>query len=511
MPEYLSPGVYIEEIEPGPRPIEGVSTTTAGFLGVTLRGPQDPSLITSFAEFKQVYGGHLPVDVSTLPFAVEGFFQNGGTRCYIRSITGAGAAAMTTDLPAGADTIFRVEAIGPGEWANRIAAKIEPATLPAPHFKLTVMYWDVLPPLPLVDPTDPGNIGRPNRREPALLEVFDELSADSGSPRFYEALINSSSNLIRVNPLSNGATMPAVPLTLLAATGAGGTNGTAIALADYQDGLAGFETIQEISIVAAPDEHRVPSVAAELIAHCTRMRYRIAVLGSNPATDTIANIAQIHPPEDTSFAAFYFPRLKVFDSQINRDSLVPAVGHIAGVYANTDSRRGVFKAPANEVVVGATGLEFNILKLHQDLLNPRGVNCLRVLPPRGVLVWGARTCSSDAVWRYINVRRYLLFVEQSIEQGTQWAVFENNDEQLWARVRRAITQFLTANWRDGALLGSTPAEAFFVKMDRTTMTQDDIDNGRLIVLIGVAVVKPAEFVILRLTHYAQGDSSRHGT
>jgi phage tail sheath protein FI len=184
--------------------------------------------------------------------------------------------------------------------------------------------------------------------------------------------------------------------------------------------------------------------------------------------------------------------------------LIPPGGHIAGVYARSDEARGVHKAPANEIVRGATALQFPLTKGEQDILNPIGVNVTRTFPGRGIRVWGARTTSSDPLWKYINVRRLFLFLEESIDEGTQPFVFEPNDEKLWDRVRQTITQFLTRVWRDGALMGTTPEQAFFVKVDRTTMTQDDIDNGRLIVLIGVAPVKPAEFVIFRIAQTRGG-------
>jgi phage tail sheath protein FI len=531
MPEYLSPGVYVEEIELGARPIEGVSTSTAGFLGVTLRGPQEPRLVTGFEEFKRLYGGYLPIDTSTLPFAVEGFFNNGGRRCFIGRIAsqdsvhgaGNGAVTMTADIPLGGGAQAQVSAIGPGDWANRIAAKIESGSLGQPRFKLTVMYWDTAPPMPLVDPTDPLNIVNPNRREPTLLEVYDNLSADGSSLDFYETVINGSSSLIRMDHLPLGgaipAPAPAVPalaLGFLSALGVAGTPGAALGIGDFQGvslpalpdgtvlrtGLLGFEEVDEISIVAAPDEHRTATLTTELVTHCTKMRYRFAVLGSRKA-DTPDNVPQ---PQDTTYSAFYFPWIKVFNPLINQDSLISAVGHVAGIYAATDINRGVFKSPANEVVVGATSLQFNITKSEQDGLNPRGINCLRIFTSRGLRVWGARTCSTNTLWKYINVRRFFLFLGKSIDEGTQWVVFENNDERLWARVKQTITQFLITQWRAGALMGLKQEDAFFVKVDRTTMTQDDIDNGRLIVIIGVAVVKPAEFVIFRLTQFPGGSS-----
>jgi phage tail sheath protein FI len=191
-------------------------------------------------------------------------------------------------------------------------------------------------------------------------------------------------------------------------------------------------------------------------------------------------------------------------SNFTKEVLIPPSGHVAGIYAKTDIERGVHKAPANVVVAGTTGLEFQINKREQDILNPRGVNCLRYFPGRGRRVWGARTCSTNTLWKYINVRRLFIYIEESIEEGTQWVVFEPNNEKLWARVVQTITQFLTTVWRTGALMGLKAEEAFFVKCDRTTMTQDDIDNGRLICIIGIAPTKPAEFVIFRLTQFSGG-------
>ena len=523
MPEYLSPGVYVEEIELGPRPIEGVSTSTAGFLGVTLRGPERPRLVTGFEEFKRLYGGYLPVDESNLPFAVDGFFKNGGQRCFIGRITAAASLAMTATL----DGKVRIDAIGPGAWGNRIAAKIGPASLrlvgrPATEqpFKLTVMYWDTVPPTnPPVDPTDPAQITNPNRREPTQLEVYDNLSPDPTSIDAFETVINGSSSLIRVQRMGPG-TPAIVPLDFLADGGTAGTGTPAdvVAIGDYtgrelpalpdgtvyKTGLLGFEQVDEIAIVVAPDYHETATLDTALITHCTTMRDRFAILHSRPGVDTLANIATIFPPQDTTYAAFYFPWIKVFNPLTNQDSRIPPSGHIAGIYAKTDVERGVFKAPANEVVVGARSVEFQITKREQDLLNPRGVNCLRVFPGRGIRVWGARTSSTNSLWKYINVRRYFLYLGESIDEGTQWVVFEPNDERLWARVKQTITQFLMTEWRNGALMGLKPAEAFFVKVDRTTMTQSDIDNGRLICIIGVAVVKPAEFVIFRLAQFQGG-------
>ncbi|MCB0258572.1 MAG: phage tail sheath family protein [Calditrichaeota bacterium] len=521
MPEYLSPGVYVEEIELGPRPIEGVSTSTAGFLGETLRGPLQPRLMTGLEQYKRVYGGY--TDNSFLTYAVEGFFKNGGQRCFIARITPDDAVAAVATH----DTV-NIEAIGPGIWGNRLAIKVGPGSLQDPtaaapwdRIKLTVMYWDDMPPLPLVDPTDPANATDPNRRDPTLLEVYDNLSADPTSADFFQTRVNKSSNLVQIAPVDPDAPVNPTELPLTLLTDLGGTvgeDGSDVTLPDYQGrtlpplpddsiirtGLEGFKEVDEISLLIAPDHHDIANLHSELITHCTLLADRFAILHSNPANDTLNTVPTLWPPQDTSYAAFYFPWIKVYDPRTNRDLLVPPSGHIAGIYAQTDVDRGVHKAPANVVVQGANGLQFQITKGEQDVLNPRGVNCLRVFQGRGLRVWGARTSSTNALWKYINVRRLFLFIEESIDEGTQWVVFEPNNEQLWARVKQSVTQFLTTVWRTGALMGTTAEEAFFVKADRTTMTQDDIDNGRLIVLIGVAPTKPAEFVIFRITQFTAG-------
>lgn len=518
MPEYLAPGVYVEEIELGPRPIEGVSTSTAGFLGVTMRGPLEPRLVTGFEEFKRLYGGYLPVDTSTLPLAIDGFFLNGGKRCFVARI----ASAVSTSMTIVHDGKLKITAIGPGVWGNNIAIKIEESSIDRNNlFKLTVMYWDKLSSdIPLIDPTDPQNITNPNRREPTIQEVYDNLSTNNTSNDFFERVINGNSSLIMVKQaVSNVSGLPAMlPLTIISSLGTPAVDGDPIAIDDYvgaeykfpsddtiyRTGLKGFEQVDEIAIVVAPDYHELDEQYIEPIKHCEKMRDRFLITHSSKGKDTLANINNIRPRQDTTFAAFYFPWIKVYNPLTKLDTLIPPSGHVAGIYAKTDIERGVFKAPANEVVRGARSLEFQLTKEHQDLLNPRGVNCIRIFPARGIRVWGARTSSTNSLWKYVSVRRYFLYLGESIDEGTQWVVFEPNDERLWARVKQTITQFLMTEWRSGALMGLKPEEAFFVKVDRTTMTQSDIDNGRLICIIGVAVVKPAEFVIFRLAQFQGG-------
>jgi phage tail sheath protein FI len=259
--------------------------------------------------------------------------------------------------------------------------------------------------------------------------------------------------------------------------------------------------------VLSPDD--VELVQLDMIAHCEKLKDRFAVLDSIKGQ----RVQDVHAWRldnlDSKYAALYYPWIKVSDpikAENGNTRFIPPSGHLVGIYARSDTERGVHKAPANEIIRGVIELDRNITSGEQEILNPDGINCIRAFPGRGIRVWGARTISSDALWKYVNVRRLFLFLEESIDEGTQWVVFEPNDEKLWARVRQTIIQFLTRVWKDGALMGTTPEEAFFVTCDRTTMTQDDIDNGRLIVLIGVAPVKPAEFVIFRIAQWTGGSA-----
>jgi hypothetical protein len=278
-----------------------------------------------------------------------------------------------------------------------------------------------------------------------------------------------------------------------------------------REGLYTFKNIDEINIVAIPGI-TTQHLQNKLIIHCETMKDRFAVMDSIEKAD-LDGIQTQRNLYDSKYAALYYPWIRVFDPLSKKRTNVPPSGYMCGIYARSDTERGVHKAPANEVVRGSLGLEeFNgtkriITKGQQDILNPKGVNCIRAFPGRGIRVWGARTISSDTLWKYVNVRRLFIFLEESIEESTQWVVFEPNDQKLWARVRQTINQFLTRVWKDGALFGSTPEEAFFVKCDETTMTQDDIDNGRLIIMIGVAPVKPAEFVIFRIAQWAGGSAA----
>jgi hypothetical protein len=584
MPEYLTPGVYIEEFEIGAKPIEGVSTSTAGFLGEAERGPTTPRLVTSWLDYLRVFGSYFG-DNKYLPYAVEGFFTNGGQRCYIGRIVLTPADLATLKLTAGGSNALTVEAVGEGDWGNRIAVQVRPGTFGALSFKLSVFYWKETP-ATLYDPDT--NLGT----KPTVTEIFDNLSVSESSPDFYRKRVNGISNLVRLlkeegvdsgdmpDPFANrtdlvadGGTAQAganttiqlaatasgnddayngMQIRITGGTGAGQTKtitdyvgGTTTAtvdsawntnpdntsvydvfgnmmLADYQrtdtdtpgnrKGLTGFAEIDEISIIYAPDAQAVNGLPGALINHCEILKDRFAIIDATGSFPTIPDIKPrstntgANAAGDTKYAAFYYPWIKVIDPQAGMLRRVPPGGHVAGIYARSDTERGVHKAPANEVVRGVADLEFQVTKGEQGILNPLGVNVIRAFPGRGIRVWGARTLSSDTLWKYINVRRLFIYVEESIEEGTQWVVFEPNDEKLWGRVRATITEFLTRVWRDGALMGTKVEEAFFVKCDRTTMTQDDIDNGRLICLIGIAPVKPAEFVIFRIAQFPGGSA-----
>lgn len=285
---------------------------------------------------------------------------------------------------------------------------------------------------------------------------------------------------------------------------------------NLKTGLTKFEDVADISIVAAPGATynyatapytaNADQIIRHLIAHCERMRYRIAVLEAGD-NQSLSTIRKLRSTIDSKHAALYYPWIQILDPVTRQKIFVPPAGNVAGIYARNDIQRGVHKAPANEVVRQAIGLEVWLNKAQQDVLNPEGINCFRYFEGRGFRLWGARTVSSDSEWVYVNLRRFFAYLERSIERGTQWVVFEPNNERLWADVRRTIEDFLYAEWKANRLMGTSPQEAYFVKCDRSTMTQNDIDSGRLICLVGVAAIRPAEFVIFRIGQWTADATS----
>jgi uncharacterized protein len=296
---------------------------------------------------------------------------------------------------------------------------------------------------------------------------------------------------------------------------AGGNDGLRPAAADYEGqadasssvktGLKQFEDIDDISIVAAPgstfgyEDRRddANTVINLLIGHCQYMRYRIAVIDAGNG-QTLNQVQDMRARFDSSWAALYYPWVRILDPVTRAPIYLPPSGFVTGIYARNDITRAVYKAPANEVVNLSIGFETLLNKAQQDVLNPQGVNCFRFFEGRGYRLWGGRTMSSDPEWKYVSLRRYFAYLEHSIDRGTQWAVFEPNGLLLWNNVRQTIDDFLYNEFTSGALLGDKPEKAYFVRCDRTTMTQNDLDNGRLVCLIGLCPVKPAEFVIFRI-------------
>ena len=285
--------------------------------------------------------------------------------------------------------------------------------------------------------------------------------------------------------------------------------GTEDPATNLKTGLKLFEDVEDVSIVAAPGSTyglqngyavHAQTVANALIAHCERMKYRIAVLDSGNG-QSIGDVLRFRAKFDSKYAAIYYPWVRVLDPVTNTEIHLPPSGFVAGIYARNDITRAVYKAPANEVVTLALGFEKLLNKAQQEVLNPEGVNCFRFFEGRGNRLWGARTISSDPEWKYVNLRRYFAYLERSIDKATQFAVFEPNGEALWANLRRMVEDFLFAEWQSGALLGEKPEKAFFVRCDRSTMNQNDLDNGRLVCLIGVAPLRPAEFVIFRIGQF----------
>ncbi|MEL6168996.1 MAG: phage tail sheath family protein [Pseudomonadota bacterium] len=532
MPEYLAPGVFIEEIERGPKPIEGVATSTAAFLGECERGPTKPRFVSSYGEFLRLYGDVFG-EGKYLAYSTKAFFDNGGRRAYIARVVGTDAA--TSELN---DQGYTIRALGPGIAGDRIwvrilasTTKVKPAPTgadpdPAPvplGFRLQVAYWAREVPGGAFDPFLADNDERLPR--PMIVEDYDDLSFDEESPSYWGKTISATTSaLIDEIEVDPGATVPPdgdPPVPIISQTLVGGVEGAVPTepqfggLVDENDtpivdptefrGLAALDLdeYRDVAIVHAPgignDDDTTRSIQNAVVRHCERNRFRFAVLDSARNLNAVSD-PRLSPRNfrDSQYAAFYYPWIYVPHPRTGVKTLIPPGGAACGIYALTDNTRGVWKAPANVPVAGAIDLEYDINTARQEVLNPRGVNCIRRFPGRGIRMWGARTISSDPLWKYVSVRRLFIFLEASIYNSTQWVVFEPNDQRLWARVQQTITLFLRTQWREGALFGAKEEEAFSVSVGRGTMTEDDILNGRLIVEIGIAPVRPAEFVIFRV-------------
>ena len=463
MPEYKSPGVYIEEVDRGTKPIEAAGTSMTAFIGITAEASvkqidpatgdrvpvksvlNTPTLVTSWTQFVGTFGDFTPG--AYLPDAVYGYFANGGGACYVVSLraltegASAIAAAAATIPTSGRGNSFKVSAKIPG-----------PSTL-----SVTI-----------------ASVGSATATP---TEGTYELKGGGIPPLSADDFIGSAAD---------------------------------------RTGMGGLEPIDEVRLLVAPDvmagydssdaaKERVKMIQEAMVTHCESLKYRFAVLDTPPGLNAQqAQDWRQYINFDTSYAALYYPWIRVADLSGggSTSKLIPSSGHMAGIYNRTDAERGVHKAPANEIVRGAIDLELRLSKGEQDTLNPIGVNCIRTFPGRGIRVWGGRTLSSDGSWRYINVRRLFIMAEASMDTGLQWVVFEPNDRMLWARVRRDVSSFLRTVWLSGALFGSTPDEAFYVKCDDELNPPEIRDLGQLIIEVGMAPVKPAEFVIFRISQWA---------
>ena len=514
MPEYLHPGVFIEEIERGPRPIEGVPTSTAAFLGAAERGPIKPRLVTSYKEYTRYFGGVFGEN-NFLPYAASGFFENGGKRLYVCRIVGENSTAAQAEVGD-----FFLRAAGPGSWGLRVWVAVRNSTTRDRNnnpvgFRISVAYFGAGD--EVFDPFNPDNAGRVPQ---PYVEDYDDLVADEKSPDYYGKRLNfvdlakgtqnqgPEASALIVLVRKAGVALGARPAAFNGLLTDEGVEDAALDSGDYRGLPAaarqepqGLEVLQldpyrEVALVYAPSVDKDTQIA--IISHCEYMRFRFAVLDVDKGKSNPAELDPRTTITDTSYAAFYYPWLAIADPTSGARKIVPPGGHILGVFARTDVERGVFKAPANEIVRGALDLEYDIHDSHQEVLNPRGVNAIRRFPGRGIRVWGSRTLSSNGLWKYVSVRRLFIFIERSIYEGTQWVVFEPNDPKLWARVTDTIRLFLRTQWREGALFGRKEEEAFHITCDETVMSRDDILNGRLICEIGIAPVRPAEFVIFRI-------------
>ena len=508
MPNYLSPGVYVEELEAGTRPIEGVGTAVAAFVGLTAQGPlNEPVLVTNWTQYTTTFGE--PVPGTYVGQAVYGYFLNGGGQAYVVRIGGTDLTPATAPKARG-----KLLSGSDGNRPSYIATAIIDDTAP-----VTVEVTDAPEGAP--EETFRVVVSSGDRQE-----VYEPVTTKRGRTNLVTT-INQQSTLIRLEEAATGlvdaARRPGNATVTLArpetAQVVPRPNDYVGSAAD-RTGFGGLEAIDGITMLCVPDlmaayqagaidADGLQAVQTAMIAHCELMGDRMAIL--DPPPDL--KVQQVHEWRvntvgyDSKYAALYYPWIKVFDPADGQSKLLPPSGHMAGVWARNDATRGVHKAPANEVVRGIIGVGNSITRAEHDLLNPVGINCIRPFPGRGIRVWGARTLSSDPSWRYVNVRRLYNYVESSLRNGTQWVVFEPNDKDLWERLIRTIRSFLFRVWLDGGLFGETVDQAFYVKCDDETNPSETIEAGQLSCEIGLAVVKPAEFVVFRLAQLPTGTSA----
>jgi phage tail sheath protein FI len=469
--------------------------------------------VSNWTQFSETFGDFVPG--SYLAHAVYGYFLNGGGNCYVVRI--------------GADGTREEK---PKQQPKAVAAS---PTAELGGYRVTAKSSAANPKPVTVEIADPGGENPSEDQFKIVItvegkppEVWDNVTTKRGNNNV-ATKVSAESKIVTIEEVATGGALvkPDKGTIQLVAPEPEPEPPTTdkLNVDDYvgdasdRTGFSGLEAVDEVTMVAVPDLmaafeqgaidlETVKAVQLAAIAHCELMGDRIAIIDPPPNLNAqqIKNWRMDGGGYDSKFAALYWPWVKTFDPSTGTNRFIPPSGHMAGVWARNDDTRGVHKAPANEVIRGVTSLQTQITKTEQELLNPIGVNCIRTFPGRGIRVWGARTMSSDAEWRYLNVRRLFNYLEESILQGTQWAVFEPNDPALWARIRRTISAFLTNEWRKGALFGLTPEQAFFVKCDEETNPAEGIDAGQVVCQVGVAPVKPAEFVIFQLSQFSGGTS-----
>jgi hypothetical protein len=558
MAEYLSPGVYVEEYDNSPRAIEGVGTSTAGFVGMAVKGPSSgaPSLITNFASFLREFGGYLSEfthgEYRYLAGSVEQFFANGGTRCYVARVIAPGAKAAAAD-----EGIIEISAANEGSWGNKIQVSI--ASVTKKKVQLLEKVTEKVYRAKSVDGLLDGDILSFGDECNKIVSIFDNnltfeneftedpvdadlvpkkilylvetdvqvkcgedvenytgLSFNVKSPNYIENKLIKS-ELVKI-AIIDAAAIKSTPAEAILGEGktsgtiilSGGSDGNINAVTagtfigqdngpGKRSGIQAFIENDQVSMMAVPGI-TMPDVVVSLVSHCENLKSRFAVLDMPKELTKTKELIEYREMIDSTYAAMYHPWVQIFDRSTQKAGFFPPSGSIMGIYARTDIARGVHKAPANETVM-CSDLSVNYNKGEQDILNPAGVNLIRKLPGQGIRVWGARTASSNSAYKYVNVRRLFIYVEESIKANTNWVVFEPNDNTLWTRVNITISSFLDTLWRSGMLAGATPEESYFVEIGPSTMTQDDIRNGRLICNVGIAPSRPAEFVIFRVTQF----------
>ncbi|MFT4865640.1 MAG: phage tail sheath protein FI [Ilumatobacter sp.] len=512
MPSYLTPGVYVEEVASSSATLSAGATAVAAFVGFTAKAPTDdpkdpeglkPRLVTNWTQYETLYGGF--VEGAMLPLSVYGYFNNGGALAYIVRIP----HTVPSEEPGQLALTSGDRALGPAVEFTSVGA--------AGNITVTVQ------PEPAAD--DAADDAPPTF-EVIIADGADEPETYSGvTLGGISGTINGTSTKVKVEtkididqltadlqtlPTGTFAIVPAEPVSIPVAGKSFSGSESA------RTGINGLTIADDVTMVMVPDLVTAAtnsdgeidmamwkSVQLALINHCEGQANRMAVLDAPPSM-TPMQVKEWRSDQamyDSAFAALYYPWIEVDNpsgSKGNTSIHVPPSGHLAGVWARTDETRGVWKAPANEIVRGALNVETDITKAEQGLLNPIGINCIRPFGTQGIRVWGARTLSSNTDWTYINVRRLFNMIETSIMSGTQYAVFEPNDQKLWEGLKRTVNSFLRGLWRDGALFGASAEQAFFVKCDAETNPPDSIDLGKVVVEIGIAPVKPAEFVIFRI-------------